>query len=145
MIDLVPLATAAVSGGGITLLGQWGAEWAKSRTSHVQHEKSLDAQLEEHRDNLTFDLLKAARDEMKSLREEAAQLRPLSSRVAHLEEALDHIDAMLHARNDIERAAAEKRAKAFLKRLRPGIGELRNAAQTTISAQNLANDVEGKS
>jgi hypothetical protein len=134
MIDLVPLATAAASGGGVTLLGQWASDWIKSRQTSSQHEMSLDAQLEQHRDNITFDLLKAAKEEITSLREEVIQLRPLSPRVAHLEEALEHIDSMLNASNDIERELAGKRAEAFLKRMRPN----------GVSVRNLATDADGK-
>lgn len=144
MPDIGALATAAVSGGGITLLGQWATAWWTGRGERDRTDKTLDAQLEEHRDNLTFDLLKAAREEMAQLRTEATSLRPLMAHAAHLEEALDHLHALLHAEGDAERRAAVRRAKAFLRRMRPGIGDLRNQAQAQASAKNLITDIGGE-
>lgn len=137
------LAIAASGGTGGTLLYQTVSSWWKSRTDRHRADRDVDAQLEEHRDQLTFDLLKASREELSALRTELVQLRPLSVRVAHLEEALDHIHALLHADGDAERGAADRRARAFLRRMRPDIGDLRNAAQISESAKRFAKDVKG--
>lgn len=142
MAAIVELAVAAITGGGGTLVGQAALGWLKSRADVRRTDRDADARLEEHRDHLTFDLLNAAREEMTALRGELGELRPISARVAHLEEALDHIYALLHAEGEIERRAAERRAKAFLRRMRPEIGDLRNSAQRATSAQRVIRDIE---
>lgn len=145
MIDMFPLATAALSGGGMALLGQWGAEWVKGRHAADQTSRTIDAQLEEHRDNLTFDLLKAAREEVAAMRHEVAAMRADGVNTLHFEEALDHLDALLNSINDAERNAAERRARAFMRRMRPEVGDLRNTAQTVISTRRVASDIGGES
>lgn len=143
MTGMLDLMVAAATGGGGTLVLQNLTEWLKTRGELRRGEREVDVKLEEHRDQLTFDLLTAARDEMTALRSEIAELRPASARVAHLEEALDHIHALLHAEGDIERRAAERRAKAYLRRMRPEIGDLRNSAQRGVSASRVIKDVGG--
>lgn len=143
MTSAVELAVAVASGGTGTLLLQSVSTWWKARAEVRRSDRDSDARIEEHRDQLTFDVLTAAREEMTALRGELAELRPLSARVAHLEEALDHIHALLHADGSIELRAAERRAKAFLRRMRPEIGDLRNTAQAAVSAKNLISDIEG--
>lgn len=142
MSTVIDLAVAAVSGGGLTIASQSAIGWLKARSESRTAERDTDIRLEEHRDALTFDLLTAARTEMTALRNEVADLRPISVRVAHLEEALDHIHALLHADGEAERKAAERRAKAFLRRMRPEIGDLRNSAQAATSAQRVMRDIE---
>ena len=116
----------AGSGGGITLLAQSGTAWLKARGDRHRTDRDADVKLEEHRDKLTFDLLDAARVEVAAARDEAASLRPMVARLAHFEEALDHIHALLHAQMGEERKAAERRARAFLNRMR-SIAEARGA------------------
>jgi hypothetical protein len=99
--------------------------------------KLAGVKLEEHRDGLAFDVIDVAREEIQNLRSELAELRPMIPRIAHLEEALDHLHAMLHSDGDIERVAAERRAKGFLRRMRPEIGDLRQLAQVRASAEAL--------
>jgi len=129
----IDTVAALATGGGLT----WGVDrmlqWLRARSD-------TDAKIEEHRDGLMFELLKAAREEMVQFRSEAAQLRPLLLHAAHLEEALDHLHALLHAEGDAEQRAASRRAKAFLKRMRPEPGERRNALQTEISAARVVRD-----
>lgn len=142
MTGAVELVVAAATGGGGTLVFQGIAGWWRSRVEMRRDDRDADARLEAHRDKLTFDLLGAAREEMTALRGEIAELRPISARMAHLEEALDHIHALLHAEGEVERRAAERRAKAFLRRMRPEIGDLRNSAQAATSAQRVVRDIE---
>jgi len=71
--------------------------------------RNVDMKLKEHRDELTFDVIKTARDEIKRLNEEATQLRPLVIRMVHLDEALDHLEALTTAHTDAEKLAAETR------------------------------------
>lgn len=139
-MSLLESAMLVAGGGGATVVGQVALAWLKGRDAAHRVNRDADAKLEEHRDSLTFDLLTAAREEMSQLRTEAASLRPLMIHAAHLEEALDHLHALLHSDSDLERIAAEKRAKAFLRRMRPEIGDLRQAEQRERSK---ARDHEG--
>lgn len=143
MTGMLDLTVAALTGGGGTLAFQTFAGWMKARGEQRRGDREVDAKLEEHRDQLTFDLLSAARQEMAALRSEVSELRLISARVAHLEEALDHIHAMLHAESDAEKLAAEKRARAYLRRMRPDIGDLRNSAQKVASAKAVIATIEG--
>lgn len=127
-------AILVVGGGCATVIAQWGVAWLKGRGDVRRVERDADVKLEEHRDSLTLDMLTAAREEMAALRSELSELRPLQGRIAHLEEALDHLHALLHAGGEAEWAAAERRARAFLRRMRPQIGDLRNIAQRNDSA-----------
>lgn len=135
MMDILS-AIALLGGGG-------GATWAGN--AFLQWRKQSD-NTETQRDGLTFDLLKAAREEMSELREEVTGLRGMTAKVAHIEEALDHIHALLHAEGEAEVRAAARRASAFLKRMRPDPveekGEKRNSTQADISASRLKRDAE---
>lgn len=142
MTSLIEAAALAIGGGGTTIFAQAVSGWWTGRREDRRTQLDYDVKLEEHRDSLTFDLLTAAREEMASLRAEAASLRPLMVHAAHLEEALDHLYALLHAEGDLERKAAERRAKAFLKRMRPEPGDRRQAVQTEISAARVIDDAK---
>jgi hypothetical protein len=135
-------AILVLGGGCATVIAQWGVAWFKGRGDVHRADRDADAKLEEHRDSLTFDLLTAAREEMAALRAEATSLRPLMIHAAHLEEALDHLHALLHSGSDLEREAAERRAAAFLRRMRPQIGDLRQAEQRRRSAETLNGSTE---
>jgi hypothetical protein len=142
MASLMEAAALVLGGGGSTVFVQAVGGWWSGRREDRRNERDTDLKIEEHRDSLTFDLLTAAREEMSALRSEAASLRPLALHVAHLEEALDHLHALLHAEGELEQIAASRRAKAFLKRMRPEPGEKRNAVQAEISAARVIGDAK---
>lgn len=142
MASLMEAAALVLGGGGSTVFVQAVGGWWSGRREDRRNERDTDLKIEEHRDSLTFDLLTAAREEMSALRSEAASLRPLALHVAHLEEALDHLHALLHAEGELEQIAASRRAKAFLKRMRPEAGEKRNAVQAEISAARVIGDAK---
>jgi multidrug resistance efflux pump len=121
--------------------------WAhrdKIRKEKAEHGERLEI----HRDDLTFELLKAARDEvavarieMESLRDEVQTLRALEQHFYHFQQALDHLDAVLYAETADERATAERAAKAFVNRMRrlnEAKGTVANEAQRASSAIRLA-------
>jgi hypothetical protein len=129
MTDTLQLIAVAMGGGGATFLAQAAAGWWRTRGEKYK----TDAEITMNRDKLTLDLLKAARDEAAAVRKET-----VSVHAVHLEEALDHLHALLNANDGAERDAAERRARAFLRRMRPSIGDIRNHRQTMRSAQSLA-------
>ncbi len=142
-LSMLGLVSAAASGGGVTLVGQWIAAWISGRGTA----RSADAQIEGQKDSFLLELLKTARTEIASLhtdidglRQEVNVLRPLQARVFLVEEALDHLEAVLNAENEDERRLAERRARAFLKRVRPKVGDLRNSAQVAESAKRVISD-----
>lgn len=121
------LISAAV-GAGATVVVQM------IRTAGESDGKRADtrAKLEEHWADTTLELVGALRTELADARRELGELRPLITRLAHFEEALDHIHnllAALRSGNPIEVAAAERRAQAFLGRMR---------SDATHSAQRIA-------
>ncbi|KTT68814.1 hypothetical protein [Sphingomonas sanguinis] len=142
MTSLLDNGLLVLTGGGFTLVGQHMLAWMKSRGDMHRVDRDADLKLDSQRDKLTMDLLAQARLEMASLRAEVADLRPLQLRVAHLEEALDHVYALLHADGPEEERAAHRRARAFLKRMRPEVGDLRNIAQAADSARALVRRME---
>jgi hypothetical protein len=111
-LDVIAACATFLSGSGALWLGNAVVRWLRDR-------RAGEARIAQHRDGLTFDLLRAAREEMSALRAEVTDLRGLTAKAAHIEEALDHIHALLHAEGEAELRAAARRATAFLKRMRP--------------------------
>lgn len=132
-----------LGGSGAAVVGQHLLAWFKSRGDVHRVDRDADIKLDGQRDKLTMDLLEQARLDMAVLRTEVAELRPLQARVAHLEEALDHVYALLNADGPDEKRAADRRARAFLKRMRPEVGDLRNMAQVADSAREMARRIGG--
>lgn len=126
MVSWIEGIAALAGGSTLTVVAQSGAAWLKSRGERHKIDRDADIKIEEHRDKLTFDLLDAARLEAAAARQDAAELRPMLARLAHFEEALDHIHDLLHAEMPDEKKAAERRARAFLNRMRR-IGDARGA------------------
>ncbi len=138
MSSLIDLSVAGLLASAATLGARALTGWLRA----ARGDRAVGAKLEEHRDHLTFELLDAAREEVTAVRKDMAEYRQMNTRVAHMEEALDHLHALLHADGDSERQAAERRARAFLRRMRPDIGELRNSVQKVASANNIIADIE---
>lgn len=143
MADAWGIAGAAISGGVLTQLFQAGSGWLKQRHDSKHDDRKVDAQLEEHRDNLTLKLLDAAQRSVAELQKQVGELLPHMTAAAHLQEALDHLYALLHADGSSEIRAAQRRASAFLRRMRPEVGDLRNAAQINDSARHMRDRMEG--
>jgi hypothetical protein len=86
--------------------------------------------------------LDTAQRSVVELQKQVGELLPNMTAAAHLQESLDHLHALLHADGQEEVRAARRRANAFLRRMRPEIGDLRNAAQVQESARRLGSDME---
>ena len=122
-------------------------ERAEKRTS-VEIEQA--ANLEIHRDELTFQLLQSARLEMSAarievedLRDEVRKLRSMENHFYYFQQSLDHLEALLFAGSDEERQTAERNARAFLQRMRrlnEAKGTIANEAQRAASAVHLLSD-----
>jgi hypothetical protein len=131
-----------------TWIGQTGINALKFRVEQRDAELDHDVKLEMHRDELTFALLTNARSEMAAarieiseLRSEVSQLRGLEQHMYHFEQSLEHIEAMLVAKNDDERKASERAARAFLNRMKRGAearGTIANELQRVDSAIAVA-------
>lgn len=135
----ISLATAAV--------GWLGAAWLY-RDRKQKEKADQTERMEIHKDDLTFELLKAAREEvavarveMNTLRDEVQTLRALEKHFYHFQQALDHLDAVLYAPTPEARAAAERTAKAFvtrMKRLNEARGTVTNEVQRATSIFHLS-------
>ncbi len=138
---------AGVGGGGAALVAQHLFGWLKARGR-------TNADVDKHRDGLTIEMLKVAREEMAAVRVELAAtkaeadgLRALQAHLAHFEEALDHIHALLNAEGPEETRAATRRARAFLNRMRrlsEARGAIINEVQRARSQRSLPSDGESK-
>lgn len=141
---------AVLAAGGVGWFGNAVVQWMRSRETRHATDRTVDQKVEEHRDQLTLDLLEAARTEAAAWREEVSNLRPMVTdmlvRLAHFEEALDHLHALLASEEPAERSAAERRARAFLKRMRrdPLSPELRNPVQSAASRESLIDRATGQ-
>lgn len=124
----------------ITLIGNAVLAHYRSKASLHNIDKNAEIKLEEHRDNLTFQLLRAAKDEVAAARAEVAMFRPLARHLAHFEEAITHIERLILAEENGELEIARKAAHAFLERVK-GLGNLQ---QVSVSARNLQGDLEGR-
>ena len=118
MADALTIIGLLVSGGAITWVGTFSVEWLKQRGTSGQKAVDNQLDLEKHRDNLTFQLLEAARTEISALRVELTRLRPMEGHLIHFEEALLHIEALLTAAEGEAREIAERNARLFLGRMR---------------------------
>lgn len=134
----------------ITALVTWAGTAWKYRDSRIKEKAEQTDRIEMHRDDLTFDLLKAAREEiagarieMVTLRDEVKTLRALEQHFYHFQQALEHLEAVLYSGPE-KRIQNERAAKAFLqrmKRLQAAKGTIANESQRAASAVHLA---EGK-
>lgn len=135
----------------VTAVATWaGAAWKYHREAK-QKEIDRDDRIETHRDQLTFDLLQNARQEMatvrvecEDLRGEVRKLRSMEQHFYHFQQSLDHLEALLLADSPEALQTAKRNARAFLnrmKRLNDAKGVIANEAQRNIST---VNDVERK-
>jgi HPt (histidine-containing phosphotransfer) domain-containing protein len=140
MNEWLQLLLAGSAGSAGTVIVQM----LRSRSARFSTERSIDARLQEHWTDTTLKLVEALQAELHSSREQLAEQRLGQARLAHFEEALDHIHALLAALksvNEQELLAAERRASAFLRRMRPDPvelkGEHRQEVQRDISAERV--------
>lgn len=151
--DLSSILPSAALGGLAAWLGQAAIAWIKSRGDQASSAKSTEARMEEHRDNLTFELLQEARThlsmvktEVVELRREVKVLRELEKHFFYFEQSLDHLETILSAPTPEERHTAERNARAFLTRMRrlnEARGTLRNEIQRAASEVSVMGDTLG--
>lgn len=130
MSGLETIAPTAVISAGLTLAASAVAGWFKQRADLRKLSSDNAFRTEEHRDSLTFQLLKAAKDEVAAARAEVAMFRPLAQHLAHFEEAINHIERLVAATDNREYTMAQKAANNFLTRMK-GMGNLQ---QMSVSA-----------
>jgi hypothetical protein len=104
----------------VTWIGQafiYRKDWRKMELEHA-------AKVDASRDSLAVELLSSARAEvvtaraeMETLRDEMKALRAMEQHFYHFQQALDHLAAVLFAKDEPEKAAAERNARAFLARM----------------------------
>lgn len=142
-MDWGTLISGAVGGGTLASIV---AAWLTSRSTNHSTNRSVDADLAKHWTKTMGELVDALRDELHEARQKVVDYLELKEKLAHLEEALDHIYAMLNAEGDVEVGAAQKRAQAFLRRMRPdpvqAKGEQRQDAQRKVSKARIERDAE---
>ena len=121
----------------LTLVGNALVGWFKQRVDLRKINSDVEIRIEEHRDNLTFQLLKAAKDEVAAARAEVALFRPLARHLAHFEEAINHIERLVAATDEREIGVARDAALKFLGRMR-GMG---NMQQMSVAAAAFYDDI----
>lgn len=119
----------------VTWIGQAFIYRKDMRKMELDHTATIDV----HRDELALELLSSARNEvvqarseMEGLREEIKSLRAMEQHFYHFQQAIEHLSAVLFANDAVDRANAERNAKAFLgrmKRLQEAKGTIANEAQ----------------
>jgi hypothetical protein len=121
MIDILGVAPFVAVTAGVTWIGQL---WLY-RDRRQLETADMHAKVEIHRDELTFELLKAAQQEMsiarvevEDLRDEVRKWRAMEQHFFHFQQSLDHLEALLFADTTEARTAAERNARAFLNRMR---------------------------
>lgn len=109
----------------ITAAASWVASLWVHRAKSKKQIDDRDGRLQIHRDELTFDLLQNARNEMDivrteavHLREEVKTLRVMEDHFYRFQQALDHLEALLFPETTEDRKIAERNARAFLDRMR---------------------------
>lgn len=147
MADLATIIPTALGAGGLTWAGQAALSWLNGRGEQGKARIAVEAELEKHRDSLTFEVLNAANAQLAALHTQLAAanaelvgLRPMEAHFYHLQQALDHIEALRAADpNDLPQVS--RAALAFVKRMRrltDAQGDLRNEAQAMLSGMSLA-------
>jgi molecular chaperone DnaK (HSP70) len=146
-VTVLETALTLVAGSSAGGVGTFIIQWHRDRQADKVKQRATDSQIEGQRDELTLEMIRGARAEMIELRKEIGDQREMAAKAAHIDEALDHIEALTCAETEVEFKAAVKRARAFLKRLRPdpieAKGERRNDVQTKISAKRIERDADG--
>ena len=126
----------------------WGtAAWhyrRRTKTNFINRGERLEI----HRDELTFELLQNARQEMADarievddLRDEVRKLRSMELHFYHFQQSLDHLEALLFAETQELRVAAERNARAFLTRMQrfnEAKGIFANETQRAASGVEIA-------
>jgi len=129
----------AVLGGCAPYVGNAVIAWIKARGQTQTSEQKISLQ----RDGLLLQLLENARAEAAASRMEITSMRPqiaeAIARLAHFDESLDHLSYLLSARGEAEQQAAERRARAFLTRMRSDARD-RGEMAVQSSAQHIADD-----
>lgn len=140
--DLWPYLTA-IGGAAAT----WGWQAYLHRDARQERRQAQAAEVDKHRDDLTLQLLRAAKDEVaearqetKEAREEINALRAIEEHFYHFEQALNHLEAVLTAVDAAARDVAERNATAFLarmRRLQQAKGNIQQEVQVIESANRL--------
>lgn len=120
MSDFLDVAPWAIVTAIVTWIGQafiYRKDWRKMELDHK-------ANVEASRDDLAIELLSSARaevvsarSEMEALRDEMKALRSMEQHFYHFQQAIDHLSAVLFAKDESEKATAERNARAFLARM----------------------------
>lgn len=136
-MDVATALPVALVAAALTQVGNAVAGWLKSRAAIRKVDGDVGIRIEEHRDNLTFQLLRAAKDEVVAARAEVAMFRPLAKHLAHFEEAITLIERLVASVEENELVAAREAALKFLNRMH-GSG---NMQQMSVAAANFYDDI----
>lgn len=130
-------AVTAIISGAAGICTAWIVRLGQRRDT----DRAVDAKLEEQLHELTFGLLRAAKEERAAMQ---ADLERWKSIAAHLEDfdlALSYIEALLSADSDVARELVARSARAFLSRIevkRRAQQQIRAEAQLGASAANIS-------
>lgn len=120
MSDFLDVAPWAIVTAIVTWIGQAFIYRKDCRKMELDHK----ANIESSRDDLAIELLSSARaevvsarSEMETLRDEMKALRSMERHFYHFQQALEHLSAVLFAKDEAEKATAERNARAFLTRM----------------------------
>lgn len=147
-LDFLGVAPFVIISSVMTWFGQ---AWLQRQRVRKDDRDAHD-RIEIHRDELTFELLQNARQEMSSarievedLRDEVRKLRSMEQHFYHFQQSLDHIEALLFPDTHEARANAERNARAFLNRMRrlnEAKGTIANEVQRTASrVEDMEKDI----
>lgn len=135
MSDLLGVAPWVVITAAATWIGQALLYRKDTRKIELDHKEKIESS----RDDLAIELLSSARaevvsarSEMESLRDEMKSLRSMEQHFYHFQQAIDHLSAVLFAKDESDKAIAERNARAFLTRmarLQQAKGTIANEAQ----------------
>lgn len=137
--EIIGVAPWVIITAVVAWIGSFFTHRQKVRTDDNSHAHKVEV----HRDDLTLQIIRTGREELAlarvevdDLREEVRKLRAMETHFFHFQQSLDHLEALLTAETEEARAAAERNATAFLKRmkrLQEAKGTLVNEAQRIMS------------
>ncbi|ALH82899.1 hypothetical protein [Sphingopyxis macrogoltabida] len=145
-VTFLGVGLGAIGTGALT----WLWRFYIHRDARRERDETKAIEVEKHRDDLTLQLLRAAKDEVAEARQEAKvareennALRAIEEHFYHFDQALNHLEAVLTATDADTRAVAEKNAKAFLARMRR-LQRAKGNIQQEVQIIESANRLEGK-
>ena len=132
MASLGEVIPWVLGSGAVTWTGNAGLQWLMARGERAGKQADAKVQLDQHTDKFAIDLmsemraqlaianaqLEAVKADLSAANQQNVHVAHLERQIGYLEEALDHIESLIRSEAGEGRKDAERRAAAFVRRMR---------------------------